>query len=257
MTQYQNEFQLQLQEYEYEMKARNQQMQELWFVMDLMNFETNEQKDEREWNNYVRQYDYQYWNINSKDEASRRRAIENAVDDVLTEFSGITMMRSREQMVEDIKNLVDGWMSLWEAITKNIREPIMQKPEYTTRQASRYGWTQSWKNSFTVWDMSYTIWKDWKVNYSWVAWKTSGWLSYNMVTEADKQNGMNWYINSIQSMIDNHDKIRSWGCGTVCNDYLDAIWAWVHYDNYKSTKLNSKNSDTATVWSIAIWENTW
>lgn len=257
MQQYQNEFQLQLQEYEFQMSERNQQMQELWFVMDLMNFETNEQKDEREWNNYVRQYDFQYWNINSADYWSRKRAVENAVDSVLTEFSGITMIRSRDQMVEDIMWLVDGWMSLWEAITKNIREPIMQKPEYATRQASRYGWTQTWKNTFTVWEMSYTVWADGKVSYSWVAWKTTWWLTYNTVSEADKQNGMSSYINSIKTQITNHDKIRSWWCWTVVNDYLDSIWAWVHYDNNKSTKLNSKNSDTPTVWSIAIWENTW
>ncbi len=166
MTQYQNEFQLQLQEYNLQMQERNMQMNELWFVMDLMNFETNDQKDERARNQRVRQQDYTYWNINSKDEASRRRAIENAVDGVLSEFSGITMMRSREQMVEDIKNLVDGGMSLWEAITKNIREPIMQKDEYTARQASRYGGTQNSYNTFTVWWNTYTVWSDWKVSYT-------------------------------------------------------------------------------------------
>jgi len=40
------------------------------------------------------------------------------------------MIRSREQMIDDVKKLVDGGMSLGVAITKNLREPITGKPEY-------------------------------------------------------------------------------------------------------------------------------
>ena len=40
------------------MQARNQQMDELGFAMDLMNFETNDQKQEREWNYWVKQQEY-------------------------------------------------------------------------------------------------------------------------------------------------------------------------------------------------------
>ena len=40
------------------------------------------------------------------------------------------MLRSREQMINDIQNMVDNGTDLGTAITKNLREPIMQKPEY-------------------------------------------------------------------------------------------------------------------------------
>lgn len=244
MTQYQNEFQLQLQEYQFNMQQRNQQMQELWFVMDLMNFETNEQKDEREWNNYVRQYDFQYWNINSKDEASRRRAIENAVDSVLTEFSGITMMRSREQMVEDIMNLVDGGMSLWEAITKNIREPIMQKPEYQIWKAQQYWtWTVSigWNNYTFDANGNLTLWWTWNIDYNNLP-------SYNAVTELYKQTTLNSYIND-----PNNKAWMIWGqCWSFVNDYLNTLWIDRLYKDPIDSKLAVTNSTTPTRWSIAV-----
>jgi hypothetical protein len=132
-------FEMQIKEQEYNNSQRNQQMQEMWFMMNLMNFETNAQRDEREWNNFIRQQEYQNWDIFSNDPKVRNKAIEKAVDTVLQEFSGIPMIRSREQMVEDITVLVNGGMSLWEAITENIRKPIMEKPEYKKIMSDKFG----------------------------------------------------------------------------------------------------------------------
>lgn len=240
MTQYQNEFQLQLQEYQLGVQERNQQMQELWFVMDLMNFETNEQKDEREWNNYVRQYDFQYWNINSKDEASRRKAIENAVDSVLTEFSGITMKRSREQMVEDIKNLVDGWMSLWEAITKNIREPIMQKDEYQLWKSQQYwNWTVSiWWNNYSFDENGNLI----PSQYNWPQYTAATQEQFDKAYQQVKSlwNGSRW-----------------WQCGSFVNNYLQDMWIWRLYTDPIEAKKAVVNSTVPTIWSVAVidWTN--
>lgn len=245
MSQYQNEFQLQLQEYQFNIQQRNQQMQELWFVMDLMNFETNEQKDEREWNNYVRQYDFQYWNINSKDEASRRRAIENAVDSVLTEFSGITMMRSREQMVEDIKNLVDGWMSLWEAITKNIREPIMQKPEYKIWSANKLG-TTSWVSIGWV---SYNYDENWNL-------LLDNWINYQNLPDytAVSQETMQKALTQVQSQ---GNGAWWWQCWSFVNNYLQDMWLGRLYTDPIEAKKSVTNSTVPAIWSVAVfdWSN--
>jgi hypothetical protein len=51
-----------------------------------MNFETNEMKDEREWNKFIRQQEYVDGNIYSSDPATRRKAVEKSVDRVLAEF---------------------------------------------------------------------------------------------------------------------------------------------------------------------------
>ena len=69
-------FEMQIKEQEYNNSQRNQQMQEMWFMMNLMNFETNEQQDDRAWNKFIRQQEYADWNIYSTDpktKSSRKR----------------------------------------------------------------------------------------------------------------------------------------------------------------------------------------
>jgi hypothetical protein len=112
-------------------------------MMELQNYETNEQADEREWNKFIRQQEYQDGNIYSSDPATRRKAIEKSVDRVLAEFEGIPMLRSREQMVADIQKMVDNGTELGEAITQNIRKPIMNKPEYKSMLGKKYGTEKS------------------------------------------------------------------------------------------------------------------
>jgi hypothetical protein len=48
------------------------------------------------------------------------------------------MLRSREQMVSDIQNLVENGTELGVAITDNIRKPIMNKPEYKARANKQF-----------------------------------------------------------------------------------------------------------------------
>jgi hypothetical protein len=48
------------------------------------------------------------------------------------------MVRSREQMIEDIQNQVDSGVELGTAITDNIRKPIMNKPEYKARTNKKF-----------------------------------------------------------------------------------------------------------------------
>jgi hypothetical protein len=153
------ELSLRLEEYNMNMQQRQMQMKELWFAMELMNFETNAQRDEREWNNFIRQQEYQNWDIFSNDPKVRNKAIEKAVDTVLQEFSGIPMIRSREQMVEDITVLVNGGMSLWEAITENIRKPIMGKPEYKKIMSDKFGVKYD-QNIVEIWGKNYIQTKD-------------------------------------------------------------------------------------------------
>ena len=65
---------------------------------------------------------------------------------------------------------------------------------------------------------------------------------------------MNSYIESIADKIAANGVIRVGNCGEPVNDYLKSLGLQGWYDNNKSTKLNSKNSDTPTVGSIAIWD---
>ena len=107
MQQYQNEFSMQLQEYQINQQERNQQMQELGFALDLMNFETNDQKAQREWDYWVKQQEYTNGNINSKDYQTRYKAALTSVQNLLSQYPGIPMVRSAEQMAQDVLKAID------------------------------------------------------------------------------------------------------------------------------------------------------
>jgi hypothetical protein len=47
-----------------------------------------------------------------------------------------------------------------------------------------------------------------------------------------------------------------WQCGKFVNDYLDQLWVWRIFTDPIDAKVARKNSDTPTVWSIAIFDYT-
>lgn len=48
--------------------------------MDLMSYQTPQQKEDAAWNQFIKQQDYTNGNINSTDPTIRRKAVEKAVD---------------------------------------------------------------------------------------------------------------------------------------------------------------------------------
>lgn len=147
------------QEQELQTQQRQQQMSELWFAMNLMSYETPDQQEERAWNNFIRQQEYVDGNIYSNDPATRKKAVTKAVESVLTEFAWIPITRSKEQIVSDIQALVDSGKDLWQAITENVRKPIMEKPEYKRRLNDKFGIDTS-KSLVEIWWQTYLMDKD-------------------------------------------------------------------------------------------------
>ena len=269
MNQYQSEFQLQLQEYQINMQERNQKMNELGFAMDLMNYETPEQKQEREWNYWVRQQEYTNGDINSKDYSTRYKAALKSVQNLLSQYSGIPMKRSAEQMAEDIlKNMDANGTTLGQELT-TINDFIKQKPEYKTLYNNTY-WSASWiSKTYNIWGTEYVEY-NWELMTSadfnkrfWGKWNAK---AYNQVDE--------WaFSTSMMSTVWGYDgntlwlflsgsKYQDWKyfweCGKFVNDYLQFIWVTDaknrYYDNDLSTKLNSVNEYTPKVWSIAVFD---
>ena len=72
-----------------------------------MSFETPEQKSEREWEYWVKQQEYANGNINSKDYQTRYKAALTSVQNLLDQYSGIPMVRSAEEMADDILKAID------------------------------------------------------------------------------------------------------------------------------------------------------
>lgn len=171
--QWSRNYELYLKQTELDRQATQDKMQQLWFAMQLMSYETPQQKDDREWAKFIKQQDYVNGNINSSDPSARKKAVEKAVDGVLAEFDGIPMVRSRDQMVEDIQKMVDSWSSLWQAITENIRNPIREKPEYKLWLNNKL-WVSTDPQKITLGWMDY-LFKDWALTpypESW-SWRSS------------------------------------------------------------------------------------
>lgn len=268
MQQYQNEFSMQLQEYQLNQQARNQQMNELWFAMDLMNFETNDQKAQREWDFWVKQQEYTNWNINSKDYSTRYKAALKSVENLLAQYPNIPMQRSAEQMAQDILNAIDNWSDLWAELTK-INKMIQQKPEYKylynqtynpdspTQKASGLGKTFSLNGIDYVEynDKIYTA-EQFNSMFWWSTWgvaTTNGGIEYTTKNPLELMGAMVDWKNA------NKDWTHGGQCGKFVNDYLQSMGLDRLYGNSVASKtktINTAKNDLSnlSVWSIAIFD---
>ena len=269
MNQYQSEFQLQLQEYQINMQERTQKMNELWFAMDLMNYETPQQKEEREWNYWVRQQEYTNWDINSKDYSTRYKAALKSVENLLKQYPGIPMVRSAEQMAEDILNNMEAnGTTLWQELT-TINDFIKTKPEYKTLYNNTY-WTGTWiSKTYTIGGKEYVMYNNELMtaeDFNKKFWGKGTPKAYNQVDENAFSTSMMstaWgYDGNTLGLFLSESKYQNWKyvweCGKFVNDYLQSIWVTDaknrYYDNDLSTKLNSVNSYTPKVWTIAVFD---
>lgn len=270
MQQYQNEFNMQLQEYQINQNERQVQMKELGFALDLMNFETNDQKQEREWNYWVRQQEYQNWNINSKDYQTRYKAALTSVQNLLSQYEGIPMVRSAEQMADDILKAIDNWSNLGAELSK-INQQIQQKPEYKYLYNNTFkSWTSNSsliQDSMKVWDTEWVKYNDKRYTadefnkmLAWWGMVKGDAKPYDVVDESVLANDIRWGTwNNLGKFL---LKKLNWTTGGQCwkyvNDYLQFIgMTWAanrYYDDELSTKLNSVNSYTPKVWTIAVFD---
>lgn len=256
-TQYQNEFQLQLQEYQVNMQARNQQMSELWFAMDLMNFETNEQKAQREWDYWVKQQEYTNWNINSKEYDTRYKAALKSVQNLLSQYEGIPMQRSAEQMAQDVLKAIDWGSNLWAELTK-INKQIQGKKEYKMMYNQTFKNPDAWITwSYTIGDQQYVVYNGklmsaddfnktyWNVNADWKS--TTYWgIEYTPVNSYTLQ----W---ELMDFANNHAVGTTWGwCGKFVNDYLQSIWLGRLYGDSISSKTKTINTDKNDLSNLSI-----
>ena len=261
MNQYQSEFQLQLQEYQINMQERNQKMNELWFAMDLMNYETPEQKQEREWNYWVRQQEYQNWDINSKDYSTRYKAALKGVENLLAKYPGIPMVRSAEQMAQDILTAIDGGSTLGEELSK-INKLIQEKPEYKKVYNATY-WAASWiSKTYNIWGKEYVVYDGELITseeFNNKYWNKNS-KPYDVVDSKVFENNPYasrdyytlWeFLNESKTQVG-----KKWGeCATFVNNYLEKIWVWRYFWTEDiTTRASWANSQTPKVWTIAIFD---
>ena len=242
MNQYQNEFQLQLQEYQINMQERNQKMSELGFAMDLMNYETPQQKQEREWNFWLKQQEYKDWNINSKDPTIQLKAIQNSVDSLLQNYQWIPTIRSSTQIAQDIQTAINNWSNLGDELTK-LNKQMQSKDEYKLMYKATYNWKQTlgtinWKSAVITYDAAGNY-----VGYELLntspnsinnSNRTSQIKSFSDVWDMSN-NSWDSYIANIENAVQLWS--RWWQCWAWANDILSGAWADKIFWNSLSDKI--------------------
>ena len=243
-------------------------MKELGFALDLMNFETNDQKQEREWNYWVRQQEYQNWNINSKDYQTRYKAALTSVQNLLSQYEWIPMVRSAEQMADDILKAIDNWSNLGAELSK-INQQIQQKPEYKYLYNNTYGQGNGLNiKTYKIWDTDYVelnkelMTADEFNKKYWGKADGATWEAkpYDIVdAKVFSQAPVDYGYETLWTFLADpkNTKNNTWGwCGAFVNRYLKAIWVTNenYYDDNLSTKLNSVNTKVPKEWSIAVFD---
>jgi hypothetical protein len=193
----------------------------------------------------------------------------------LSQYPGIPMVRSAEQMAQDVLKAIDSWSDLGAELTK-INKQIQGKPEYKYmyNQTFRPATSQGFGTSVTIGWQEYIEYNGWLYTaeefnrkFWWaVAWATGAAKQYDLVdSRAMSASMMNtaWGYNGNTLglfLLDAKNKVgkKWWQCGKFVNDYLQYIGLNTpggrYYDNDLSTKLNSVNSNVAREWAIAVFD---
>jgi hypothetical protein len=188
----------------------------------------------------------------------------------LSQYPGIPMIRSAEQMAQDVLKAIDSWSDLGAELTK-INKQIQGKPEYKYMYNQTYGipttsttWWWFTGKSIKVWDMELFEYGDKRLTAdeirsmywgaAWGTWEAKPYdvvdaSAFSLAATSKRDNNLWGFLRSIWKT-----GTKWWQCGKFVNDYLQKIGIGRYYDNELSTKLNSVNDYTPQVWAIAVFD---
>lgn len=177
-------------------------------------YQTDLQRDQ-----YIKKQKYEEWDMQGTP-AEQRKYISNQVDAILEEFAGIPIQRSREQIVNDIYTGLETWQykSLWEALTKDLRDPIRWKKEYNAWAAGKM-----WVNLnqiVTIGDKDYIIDPYTQEVKPFIDQGNSKQIDPNTYEVIDLGNGSTVWVGETVTIWDNTYRIRQlWGSMTGWIDF--------------------------------------
>jgi hypothetical protein len=175
--------------------------------------------------------------LNTTDENQLRNNLNNVLSQYYSSYWDI-IKRSQAQVVDDvIAYAKKNNCSIGEALTKNFIEPLQNKPEYKNKINQNY-WMYGSQSLWTIgWnDVVITKNPDWTMNFRYLGNTQANNLSQGLA-----------------NFVLDHPVNSTWGqCWSFVNDYLQDLWLGrLFWDEY-SQKKSLKNTDVATVWSVAI-----
>ena len=267
----------------------NQRLQGLWFAMQTANYRSPEQQAQLQlqtqqiqqdmnllnqsmqqdlnlYNQYAsaklqNQLSYEMTDLDTKDPAQQKANLNNVLSQYYEQYGDI-IQRSQAQTLNDILNYAkEKNISVAQALTENFIKPLQWKAEYKQKVANDYGMLS--KQSLT------TI--DWKPVV--VTTNPNGSISYSYISNPNEKNTYTKPYDIVDSsrlsletwtwnytfwdflQEDKAQENAKWGrCWAFVNDYLEKIGVGRYFDDDLSTKLNSINTDTPKVWTVAIFD---
>lgn len=191
-------------------------------------------------------------------DTQKQMALQSVLDDYYAKYWDI-IQRSEAQVINDVMAYAKkNGVSLSQALEENFLKPLRSKPQFATLSS---GWSLNADPYVVkVWDVAYrynpetdefeligwngTIW--WALGGWTTNWELYGFTNYTPITTEKKES-------TLDSFMSGHPLNSTWWeCGSFVNDYLQALWYDRLYDDPIDKKKAVTNSDTATVWSIAV-----
>lgn len=186
-------------------------------------------------------------------DTQKQMALENVLDGYYDKYGSI-IQRSEAQVINDVMAYArDNWVSLSQALEENFLKPLRAKPQFSAISAGGVSPNVSLEK---IWDTGYVftvnpdgtysieqIW--WGVSSDWLYWFTD----YTPISTQEKESKLNDFISQHPA------DTTWWQCGSFVNDYLQSLW----YDRLYTDPIDKKkaitNSDTPTVWSVAVMDS--
>jgi len=246
-------------------RAFNDKLRALWFARDTDSYRTPEQQAQLQLQTAAIQSDLSLLNqsksndlalynkyataqldnrlkselsdLNVKDENQLRSNLNNILSQYYSKYWDI-IKRSQAQVVDDvIAYAKKNNCSIGEALTKNFIEPLQNKTEFKNKINQNY-WMYGSQSLWTIgWnDVVITKNPDWTMNFRYLGNTQANNLSQGLA-----------------NFVLQHPVDSKWGqCWSFVNDYLEDLWLGRLFWNEYSQKQSIKNTDVATVWSVAI-----
>ena len=185
-------------------------------------------------------------------DTQKQMALQSVLDDYYAKYWDI-IQRSEAQVINDVMAYAKkNGVSLSQALEENFLKYLRQKPEFEI--------LSSWRSISSTADKWAKLTDDllfntatWEI-ISAKGWWTSNWqlywfTDYTPISTEQKESVLNNFMNTRTEGSD------WWQCWEFVNDYLQALWYDRLYDDPIDKKKAVTNSDTATVWSIAVMDS--
>lgn len=207
-------------------QAQQQQMSQLWFAMELMNYQSPQQKADMDFKQFVRKTQYEEWDINSNDPLIRNRAISKAATEFTDTYKGL-VKSTPIQIAERIKKDMSSGKTYQESMT-SIMEDLKQNKNYEAYMDAK-AWVD---NTIKL------------VESGGVTWKMDSKGNLTPLPTAENQSIVD-YATSIKG--------KNMQCGEFVNTYIQqATWnywsVWTWFDDKVAWLSKIWLSDIPVVW---------